>query len=708
MLFSDGGTEQAWEVLEKYNPDKEIRIFSYAIGPHPVPYATLKEIACANRGYFTAIQAYGQIRTKIQDYVKVLSRPLILSGEKHFEWTNFYIDAMGLGMMTTITLPVFNRTETGNQTMVGIMGVDVSLQEFLEYEPSYEMGPVAYSFGINHNGYVVFYPDLKTEFEFTEDPLPIDFLDIEIENSAKEELREAMINLETSKRSLTSLLKMPDREHVVRHHMEYYYTPVNKTSFSIAIVIPTDRTHYLVAEEPDVSESLNLLDFQMLGMHIAPWKYCHGAILKMTTPEIMSNLSKSSRENPKQCKIQLLQRLAWDIRKTEDIIDYWQSEQQEGKRKGVVATFVQTESGLTRIYPPSEVHYLGNQTNPSRSLIFQRAFYGDDYVFLPPKDEYDPVSNESEAVITVVKSISFVRHGISYKPAVVGVMVDPLWLQPYLLSTPTGPGKVPVSCSDTDYIVCYLIDDGGFIISTNQDDLWNVLGKFLGAADPQIMSELSERKIFVRNEDYTSERQCRNEVKTNAGFRVTTFPLHSTLSAFNFGWLFDIAAWSQLKYWLLSFLQLLKIPKTEAAPKFYEVSNNTVCTTREVQYYWGRWGRSYSGDMFCINCTRQYSLAKVGQMNALLLVTSKPCDPNLCEPNYPLLKAKEEVVGIGYNPCNSPLRYRRRPEKCYYYSPSENNSECVAVGTPLLPHLVLVIELLSAVFIAQIIFTSEK
>ncbi|KFM73830.1 Voltage-dependent calcium channel subunit alpha-2/delta-4, partial [Stegodyphus mimosarum] len=112
--------------------------------------------------------------------------------------------------------------------------------------------------------------------------------------------------------------------------------------------------------------------------------------------------------------------------------------------------------------------------------------------------------------------------------------------------------------------------------------------------------------------------------------------------------------------------------------------------------------------MFCNNCTRQYSLAKVGQMNALLLVTSKPCDPNLCEPNYPLLKAKEEVVGIGYNPCNSPLRYRRRPEKCYYYSPSENNSECVAAGTSVLPHLALIIELLSAVYIAQIIITGEK
>ncbi|KAF8764335.1 Voltage-dependent calcium channel subunit like protein [Argiope bruennichi] len=66
MLFSDGGTEEAWEVLEKYNSDKSVRVFAYAIGPHPVPYATLKEIACSNRGYFTSIQAMGAVRTKIQ------------------------------------------------------------------------------------------------------------------------------------------------------------------------------------------------------------------------------------------------------------------------------------------------------------------------------------------------------------------------------------------------------------------------------------------------------------------------------------------------------------------------------------------------------------------------------------------------------------------------------------------------------------------
>ncbi|GFS40627.1 hypothetical protein NPIL_3371 [Nephila pilipes] len=702
MLFSDGGTEEAWEVLEKYNSDKSVRVFAYAIGPHPVPYATLKEIACSNRGYFTSIQAMGAVRTKIQDYVKVLGRPLVLSGTRNFEWTNFYLDPMGLGMMTTVTLPVFNRTEIGNQSMVGVMGIDVSLQQMLDFEPSYEMGPAGYSFGINHNGYVVFHPDLKTEFEFTDDPPHLDFLDVEIENSAKEELREAMINFETSKRSLTSLLKMPGGKYIVRHHMEYYYTPLNKTSFAIAVVTPTDRNHYLHVEETDFEIGFDLSKSEMKGMHLAPWKYCHGKVLKLGIPDIIKNFSHTLRNKPDSCKTQLLRRLVWDIRKTNDIMHYWQSEEQDGRRLGVVATFVQSEGGLTRIYPPDEAQYLEGHTNPSRSILFQRAFYGDDYVFIPPENSYKSPSNlsESDAVITVVKSISFARSGITYKPAVVGVMVNPLWLQPYLLSTPSGPGKVPVSCSDSDYIICYLIDDGGFIISTNQADLWAVLGRFLGYVDPVIMGELYEKQIYVRNEDFNYEDRCKKEKKVSAGFRTSAIPFHSTISALKIGWLFDFTAWSHLKYWFVSIFSLFKLPKSEALPEFYELSNETTCNTHEAQYYWGRWGRSNSGDIFCNNCTRHYSLAKVGQMNALLLVTEKPCITWSCDVP-PLLQEKEEVEKTESSTCDRPLRRRRRPDRCYSYSQDENSSECGAVGSLALPHLALIVELLCLMLVTK-------
>ncbi len=43
-----------------------IRVFSYAVGPHPLPVTALKEIACDTNGSYTIITAMGAIRTQIQ------------------------------------------------------------------------------------------------------------------------------------------------------------------------------------------------------------------------------------------------------------------------------------------------------------------------------------------------------------------------------------------------------------------------------------------------------------------------------------------------------------------------------------------------------------------------------------------------------------------------------------------------------------------
>ena len=43
-----------------------MRIFTYAVGPHPLPTTALKEMACSTGGRFSTITAMGAIRTKIQ------------------------------------------------------------------------------------------------------------------------------------------------------------------------------------------------------------------------------------------------------------------------------------------------------------------------------------------------------------------------------------------------------------------------------------------------------------------------------------------------------------------------------------------------------------------------------------------------------------------------------------------------------------------
>ena len=71
MIFSDGGTENPSKILDIYtNSSREItanaRIFTYAVGPHPLPTVALKDMACATGGAFTTITAMGAIRTKVQ------------------------------------------------------------------------------------------------------------------------------------------------------------------------------------------------------------------------------------------------------------------------------------------------------------------------------------------------------------------------------------------------------------------------------------------------------------------------------------------------------------------------------------------------------------------------------------------------------------------------------------------------------------------
>ena len=50
MFLTDGGTEMPEEVFEKYNSNKTVRIFSYAVGPTANPVAAVRWIACQNKG----------------------------------------------------------------------------------------------------------------------------------------------------------------------------------------------------------------------------------------------------------------------------------------------------------------------------------------------------------------------------------------------------------------------------------------------------------------------------------------------------------------------------------------------------------------------------------------------------------------------------------------------------------------------------------
>ncbi|RXM30055.1 Voltage-dependent calcium channel subunit alpha-2/delta-1, partial [Acipenser ruthenus] len=174
MLFTDGGEERAQEIFEKYNPEKKVRVFTFSVGQHNYDKGPIQWMACANKGHYYEIPSIGAIRINTQEYLDVLGRPMVLAGKraKQVQWTNVYLDALELGLVITGTLPVFNKTkelksnEKGavprqNQLILGVMAIDVSLEDIKRLTPRFTIGPNGYYFAIDPNGYVLLHPNLQ-------------------------------------------------------------------------------------------------------------------------------------------------------------------------------------------------------------------------------------------------------------------------------------------------------------------------------------------------------------------------------------------------------------------------------------------------------------------------------------------------------------------------------------------------------------------
>ncbi|VCW97851.1 unnamed protein product [Gulo gulo] len=214
MLFTDGGEERAQEIFAKYNKDKKVRVFTFSVGQHNYDRGPIQWMACENKGYYYEIPSIGAIRINTQEYLDVLGRPMVLAGDKakQVQWTNVYLDALELGLVITGTLPVFNitgqvenKTNLKNQLILGVMGVDVSLEDIKRLTPRFTLCPNGYYFAIDPNGYVLLHPNLQPK-----EPVTLDFLDAELENDIKVEIRNKMIDGESGEKTFRTLVKSQD------------------------------------------------------------------------------------------------------------------------------------------------------------------------------------------------------------------------------------------------------------------------------------------------------------------------------------------------------------------------------------------------------------------------------------------------------------------------------------------------------------------
>ncbi|MEQ2275804.1 Voltage-dependent calcium channel subunit alpha-2/delta-2, partial [Xenotaenia resolanae] len=70
---------------------------------------------------------------------------------------------------------------------------------------------------------------------------------------------------------------------------------------------------------------------------------------------------------------------------------------------------------------------------------------------------------------------------------------------------------------NTDDLQCYLIDDGGFLVMSNQRDHWKQIGLFFGDVDPFLMYALYNNSIFARRQSFQYQSACEMVSRSHTG-----------------------------------------------------------------------------------------------------------------------------------------------------------------------------------------------
>ncbi|XP_029107612.1 voltage-dependent calcium channel subunit alpha-2/delta-1-like isoform X2 [Scleropages formosus] len=697
MLFTDGGEERAQEIFEKYNQDKKVRVFTFSVGQHNYDKGPIQWMACTNKGYYYEIPSIGAIRINTQEYLDVLGRPMVLADEKakQVQWTNVYLDALELGLVITGTLPVFNKTETKvtkdrtqkkvqNQLILGVMAIDVSLEDIKRLTPRFTLGPNGYYFAIDPNGYVLLHPNLQPKIAKFQEPVTLDFLDAELENEIKVEIRTNMISGKTGEKWLETLVKSQDERYIDHCSRTYTWSPVNSTDYSLALVLPEYSMHYIHATIGDTItqakffESMQVENFEDNGYtFIAPREYCKDLKILDNNTEFLMDFNEfidKQTPNGPSCNVSLVNRLLLDAGLTTKLVQLWKMQDPQG----VLARFVATDGGITRVYPKSAGETWTENPETYESSFYKRSLDNDIYIFTAP------FYNESGAAaiefgILISRSVDLNIDGVKLKPAVVGIKLSVTdWMANFTSIT------VKENCKDEicgclrndEHIDCVILDDGGFLLMSNQDDYISQIGRFFGEVDPILMKTLVNTSLYSFHKTYDYQSVCKRERETKAAAGLRSVYVPTIADILQVGWWATAAAWSILQQLLVSltFPSFLEAADTE--DDFSEFHSKESCITEQTQYYFEGSERSYAGVLDCGNCSRMYHAEKLQSTNLVFLImdSKKTCP---CEQNQkPLIQAEQQSTGP--DPCKlaENPRYRKGPEVCFDNDENEDYSDC--------------------------------
>uniref|UniRef100_A0AAQ5Y9M5 VWFA domain-containing protein n=1 Tax=Amphiprion ocellaris TaxID=80972 RepID=A0AAQ5Y9M5_AMPOC len=671
MLFTDGGEERAEEIFQKYNP-KQVRIFTFSVGQHNYDKGPIQWMACANKGYYYEIPSIGAIRINTQEYLDVLGRPMVKADRKakQVQWTNVYLDALKLGLVITGTLPVFNKTNTGsksqNQLILGVMAIDVSLEDIKRLTPRFTFGPNGYYFAIDPNGYVLLHPNLQPPvgqipFRATRytakfhEPVTLDFLDAELENEIKVEIRKNMIDGRRGNYTISTLVKSQDERYIDQGQRTYTYAPVKGTDYS------------LMADK-----------FDEYGYtFIAPRVYCKD----LKPPDKNTNNTEFLMEFNNYI----------DTKTPNNPMSLFSL----FVRHGVLARFVATDGGITRVYPKSAGFYWKEDAETYESSFYKRSLDNDLYIFTPTPYLAKENATSDDSVL-VSKAVNLKIDDIVLKPAGKDThththrptqrvftflnLISQLWIRSWERNIGL------IFSVWFQYVDCVILDDGGFLVMSNREEYISQIGRFFGVIDPILMKNLVNSSLFTSKSTYDYQSLCdpEKESKAAAGLRSVYVPTIADI--LNLGW------WATACVVLDKDLNIFACPSTaEMDDEVSDAMRQEVCITEQTQYFFETDNLSFRGSVDCENCSRLYHAEKLPKTNLVFIITDAKGTCTSCD-TKPLIQ--DEQQSNGPNPCEMALnpRYRKGPAVCFDNNEHEEDPDCGGVSG-LSPSLWLMVAL---------------
>uniref|UniRef100_A0A803TI23 Calcium voltage-gated channel auxiliary subunit alpha2delta 2 n=1 Tax=Anolis carolinensis TaxID=28377 RepID=A0A803TI23_ANOCA len=684
MMFTDGGEDRVQDVFEKYNwPNKTVRVFTFSVGQHNYDVTPLQWMACANKGYYFEIPSIGAIRINTQEYLDVLGRPMVLAGKKakQVQWTNAYQDALGLGLVVTGTLAVFNLTDDGsgekkNQLLLGVVGIDVALNDIKKLTPRYNLGANGYIYAIDLNGYVLLHPNLRPQIINFQEPVTLDFLDAELEDDNKEDTRKYILTL------FSTLLNL--QRYLDKVHRMYTWAPIKSTNYSLGLVLPRYSTYYIRANLSDQILQVKYFEYLLPNsfeseghVFIAPREYCKDLNLSDNNTEFLENfiaLMEKVTPDSKQCDNFLLHNLILDTGITQQLVErVWRD--QDLNTYSLLAVFVATDGGITRVFPNKAAEDWEEDREPFNASFYRRSLDNKGYIFKPPYRDasYRGLELENNTIGILVSTAVELNFGERHlKPAVVGVKLDlEAWAEKFkvLASNRTERDQLGTRRCDpstgcemdceANYkdLLCVLIDDGGFLVLSNQEDYWMQVGKFFSEVDAHLMSALFNHSFFTKKESYDFQSVCATEAPSNTGgaprgVYVVSCGFH-TLKSY-------------LKFW-----NQIHPSKTEGEGM---ESKETSCIMKQTQYYFSTPNNTDINFIDCGNCSRLFYAQRLTSTNLLFVVAEKP----ICSQCESTKTEHSQQPQNNRNQCElvERPRYQKGPHVCFDYNATEDTSDC--------------------------------